>query len=272
MSDWTDYNQAAAALANPALPAGELAAIAAAQPGLSWQVAAHPAVYPDLLRWLEAQGRLTQPALPAQPAPQTPPRRHRRRKVVLITVVAALAAGGGAAALANILGGGDAALPARPAVSGADSGLNPFAEAPAGDASGTDIISLVPGADPAVYGADEVPYTGAASLNSVAEAHVGFILSGDGSEVRAFHIQMAGGVLSDDFGITSMIQSTTESFPVTDGEAELTMADGVILSVRISDGQATGVLKYTGLIRPRDSDIEQLADLGSGKAVLTAER
>lgn len=69
MVDWSNPDYARAALADPRLPAAELAAIAAVQPGLWPQVATHPAAYPDLLAWLAAQGV---PVPPRQPAPQQP--------------------------------------------------------------------------------------------------------------------------------------------------------------------------------------------------------
>ncbi|MDR1188745.1 MAG: hypothetical protein LBK95_15075 [Bifidobacteriaceae bacterium] len=62
MTNWNDFLTAQAALGDPNLPAAELAAIAAAQPGLWPRVASHPAVYPDLLAWLRAQGAATGPS------------------------------------------------------------------------------------------------------------------------------------------------------------------------------------------------------------------
>ena len=75
MVDWSNPDYARSALADPRLPAAELAAIAAVQPGLWPQVAAHPAAYPDLLAWLAAQGVPVPPRYPApvQQPPQTMP-------------------------------------------------------------------------------------------------------------------------------------------------------------------------------------------------------
>ena len=56
MADFSDFNVAAQAVANPTTPANDLAAIAAAQPTLQAQVANHPAAYPDLLDWLAGFG------------------------------------------------------------------------------------------------------------------------------------------------------------------------------------------------------------------------
>ena len=56
MTDYADAVQAASALNDPHLPAADLQAIAAAQPGLHAAVAAHPAAYPDLLTWLDRVG------------------------------------------------------------------------------------------------------------------------------------------------------------------------------------------------------------------------
>jgi hypothetical protein len=115
MSDWNDFLTAQAALGDPNLAATDLAAIAAAQPGLWPQVAAHPAAYPDLLEWLRSQGlavgsqaeraasaELSEPSA-RQPSPfagaqygQTAEARDsgsspsaRRRRPVLIAVAAA---------------------------------------------------------------------------------------------------------------------------------------------------------------------------------------
>lgn len=69
MADWSNYEYARAALNDPRLPAAELGAMAAAQPALWPQIAAHPAAYPDLLGWLEARGVQLPPR---PPAPQHP--------------------------------------------------------------------------------------------------------------------------------------------------------------------------------------------------------
>jgi hypothetical protein len=68
MSDWTNFDQANAALNDPNLPPAELAAIAAAQAGLRPRVAAHPSVYPDLLAWLADQGVTPPPPQAAAPS------------------------------------------------------------------------------------------------------------------------------------------------------------------------------------------------------------
>jgi len=52
MPDYYSLSEAQAALANPALPPNELAAVAAAQPGLWAQVAQHPSAYAALLDWM----------------------------------------------------------------------------------------------------------------------------------------------------------------------------------------------------------------------------
>ncbi|MDR1808218.1 MAG: hypothetical protein LBR33_09965 [Propionibacteriaceae bacterium] len=62
MADYADSAVAAAALQDPALPAADLQSIAAAQPALRAQVAAHPSAYPALLDWLE---RRNDPAVTA---------------------------------------------------------------------------------------------------------------------------------------------------------------------------------------------------------------
>jgi len=54
--EWADYGLAAAALRDPWLPPLDLAAIAAAQPTLRVQVAAHPQAYQGLSDWLWAVG------------------------------------------------------------------------------------------------------------------------------------------------------------------------------------------------------------------------
>lgn len=72
MTDWSNPDQARAALADPRLPDFELAAIAAVHPALWPQVAAHPAAYPDLLSWLAGQGVPIPPRHPG-PAPVQPP-------------------------------------------------------------------------------------------------------------------------------------------------------------------------------------------------------
>jgi len=72
MTDWTNTEYARAALADPRLPASELAAITAVQPTLWPQVAAHPAAYPDLLGWLAAQG-VPMPGQHPAPAPVPEP-------------------------------------------------------------------------------------------------------------------------------------------------------------------------------------------------------
>ncbi|MCL2464766.1 MAG: hypothetical protein FWF28_06830, partial [Micrococcales bacterium] len=125
MTDWSNTDNARAALADPNLPAGELAAITAAQPSLWPQVAAHPAAYPDLLGWLAAQGvpvppraqppvsqQTPAPAMPAATAqtapamaqqnlpPGTPParpRKHRRGLVIAIVAAAVVVVVGVAA-------------------------------------------------------------------------------------------------------------------------------------------------------------------------------
>ncbi|MDR2564764.1 MAG: hypothetical protein LBC97_01645 [Bifidobacteriaceae bacterium] len=71
MSDWTNFDQASAALNDPNLPPAELAAIAAAQAGLRPRVAAHPNVYPDLVAWLRDQGVTAAQSFQA-PAPSWP--------------------------------------------------------------------------------------------------------------------------------------------------------------------------------------------------------
>jgi hypothetical protein len=56
MGVWDDWAAASRAVADPGTPASDLAAIAAAQPGLRAQIAAHPAAYPGLLDWLAETG------------------------------------------------------------------------------------------------------------------------------------------------------------------------------------------------------------------------
>jgi len=75
MYDWTNAYMARNALADPYLPASELAPIAALHPDLWPMVAAHPAVYPGLLGWMASQGYITRAAPAAQPfaPPATPP-------------------------------------------------------------------------------------------------------------------------------------------------------------------------------------------------------
>jgi len=100
MTDFSDFDVAAQAVANPTTPANDLAAIVAAQPTLQAQVANHPAAYPDLLDWLAGFGtedareaaanRLGETAAAATilapaPAPQLPyPARQSHRLAWII--------------------------------------------------------------------------------------------------------------------------------------------------------------------------------------------
>ncbi|MDR2380151.1 MAG: hypothetical protein LBE08_03085 [Bifidobacteriaceae bacterium] len=71
--NWNDPTRANAGLDNPHLPAAELMAIAAAQPGLWPRVARHPAAYPDLLVWMRAQGFADAPPYPGPTQPPAGP-------------------------------------------------------------------------------------------------------------------------------------------------------------------------------------------------------
>ncbi|MDR1186712.1 MAG: hypothetical protein LBK95_04555 [Bifidobacteriaceae bacterium] len=85
--DFSDHTAAQAAVSNRGTPPEQLEAIAAAQPSLWRDIAAHPNVYPALLDWLEANGdesvraavnrardQMPQPPqqYPPQPAPWSP--------------------------------------------------------------------------------------------------------------------------------------------------------------------------------------------------------
>jgi hypothetical protein len=56
MADWSNIETALAGLRQPGTSPSDLAAIAAAQPSLRAQVAAHPSAYPGLLDWLDTVG------------------------------------------------------------------------------------------------------------------------------------------------------------------------------------------------------------------------
>ncbi|MCL1922383.1 MAG: hypothetical protein FWG15_00685 [Propionibacteriaceae bacterium] len=109
MADYSDLVVATKVVVDPSTSGVDLALIAAAQPSLHAQIAAHPHIYPDLITWMGAQKPLSPPvqnvgATPSYVAPvggggaptlATSPKKSRTGLLVgtLVTVVALIAAG-----------------------------------------------------------------------------------------------------------------------------------------------------------------------------------
>ncbi|MDR1634732.1 MAG: hypothetical protein LBS27_07420 [Bifidobacteriaceae bacterium] len=257
MADWSDFDQASAALDDPALAPDDLATIADLWPELWERLVTHPSAYPELVAWLGEQGvaaageaggtssslhlppELQSPWVPAARSgpeiPSSPQSRSAGSGPMPPGSVAPPHAFWPGMAQAPLRGpGGQAPWTGPPALysppkaamkRGRLAAIIAIAVIVLGGGvagiwalNGGDRIALVRNGSRVSLDDGETPYRGSVTLDGEVQAEVGFVLSADGKTLHHVSTRLEGGVLRREYGLGWTTHTDATRFDIIDGK------------------------------------------------------